>query len=107
MQMILTVQSLNKKRDRFRLGVSLSDSINIFKKRHVEVRIKLCDAIEEIITTTCGFPLPKGFGLYCKELSAWIIRNEFHIYPRGKPTKLNFKYSNKNGTHKLIFINRI
>ncbi len=84
--MTLTVQSTGDKK-RYRLGISLSDSKNFKRGQKISVLLnEECTA-----TISCGSD-SKGFDIYSKEISDWIIKNKFHNYPKGKPTKLLFDF---------------
>mgnify|MGYP003582738674 CR=1 FL=1 len=93
-QLILTVQACEKVTEKckvkYRLGISFQDSIEIFKVRKLRV-ILIFEDIEIITKTICGPPLKKGFDLYHKDLDAWIKKNNFCNYEKGKPTKLMFE----------------
>lgn len=90
----LTVQACEKVTEKckvkYRLGVSLYDSIEIFKVRKIKV-VLILEELEVITKTVCGPPLQKGFDLYHKDLDAWIKKKEFCNYEKGKPTKLIFQ----------------
>lgn len=102
--MILTVQSTGN--GKFRLGINYEDSQTIFQnERGTSVEL-LIGNIELSLKTTCGPPLKKGFDLYSLELHYWIIQNNFHIYHRGNPTKLEFVHDRSNGKHRLTFISK-
>ncbi|MGV4413211.1 hypothetical protein [Chryseobacterium sp. T1] len=93
-QIILTVQSCEKVTEKckvkYRLGISLYDSKNIFKERSLKVILILEEKV--IITKTiCGPPLNKGFDLYQEDLDTWIKEKKFCNYEKGKPTKLIFE----------------
>lgn len=99
--MVLTVQSTGNQK--FRLGISLKDSKEIFKKRGVCVNI-LMPELNIYTKTTCGPPLNKGFDLYKDKLSKWIIENGYNFYEKGNPTRLNFDYKQTDGVHTLKFL---
>lgn len=100
--MILTVQSTGKKN--FRLGISFYDSLKTFNSdRGISVRLIISGLILNL-RTNCGPPLNKGFDLYSKELSDWIVANNYNDYSYRNPTKLNFKYARFRGVHTLTFI---
>lgn len=91
---ILTVQPSEKVTEKckvkYRLGVSYPDSVNIFKVRKLKV-IFIFENIEIVTRTTCGPPLKKGFDLSHNDLDAWIKKNKFCDYEKGKPKKLVFQ----------------
>lgn len=99
--MKLTVQPTGYKT--FRLGINYFDSIKTFKsERGAFVSLIISDEVFNL-QTTCGPPLKKGFDLYSKELSNWIIANNLHDYPPRKPTKLRFQYNQVEGKHTLTY----
>jgi hypothetical protein len=93
---ILTVQSCGK--DRYRLGINTKDSNGYFKKRGVLVKIMIGSIVIQT-KTKCGPPnnlIPnkkykKGFDIYDPLLNEWIRSNQFHIYMKYHPTKLQFR----------------
>ncbi len=89
-RLILAVQPTGS--GSYRLGISNEDSNQYFVHRKRIVFIETSDNTFET-HTTCGPPLPKGFDLYSKEINSWIQENKFHVYPKGKPTKLEFDLS--------------
>lgn len=107
----LTVQACEKVTEKckvkYRLGVSLHDSIEIFKVRKIKVVLILED-MEVVTKTICEPPLQKGFDLYHKDLDAWIKKNGYCNYEKGKPTKLIFQIlENNNGNNiRLEFMKR-
>lgn len=104
-ELILTVQPTGTKEKRaWRLGVSLKDSEEIFRGRGLLIDFML-GKISTQAKTACGPPLKKGFDFNGKVIHEWIIKNNFHLYVEGKPTKLLFQYSEKE--QKLIFIKKI
>ena len=103
--MILTVQSTG--RNSYRLGINLQDSINTFNsERGASVNL-IVGELELQIKTTCGPPLSKGFDLYSKALSIWIVQNNHNGYLPGQPTKLNFDYHMAEDVHTLTFVNAL
>lgn len=110
-QIKLAVQSCEKVTEKckgkYRLGISISDSISIFKVRRLKVFLILDDNVIET-KTICGPPLKKGFDLYHKDLDIWIKKNKFCNYEKGKPTKLIFEIlENSQGTHiKIKFVKK-
>lgn len=110
-QLILTIQACEKVTEKckvkYRLGISFQDSIEIFKVRKLRV-ILIFEDIEIVTKTTCGPPLKKGFDLYHQDLDAWIKKNNYCNYAKGKPTKLLFQIlENIQGEYiKLKFIER-
>jgi hypothetical protein len=90
----LTVQSCGGDKTKFRFGFSIDDS-NKIKERKVEIKI-IINGIQFISKTTCGqwrinengeMIFYKGFDLYSKEISGFIIENKLNEYKKGKPTK--------------------
>lgn len=89
-----------------RFGVSLWDSLNIFKNRYVKVEIYIDETNKFPTQTTCGIPFEngkpeelnkngvpfnkKGYDLYSKEISNWIIKNEYKFSIRSKSKILEF-----------------
>ena len=109
---ILTVQACEKVTEKckvkYRLGISRSDSLNIFKVRGIKV-ILIIEGVEIVTKTLCGPPLKKGFDLYHTTLDQWIKDKKFCDYMKGKPTKLSFQILENNieGTYiKLKFITK-
>ena len=107
----LTVQACEKVTEKckvkYRLGVSLHDSLEIFKVRKIKV-VLILEELQVITKTVCGPPLQKGFDLYHKEIDVWIKSNGFCNYDKGKPTKLSFKIIENTDTQiTLKFINKI
>lgn len=102
-KIILTVQSTWN--DSYRLGISNDDSKQYFVQRKKSVTVKIGN-IKINTHTTCGPPLPKGFDLYAQELNSWILQNNFHVYPKGHPTKLEFDLSRNEDIILLNFIGR-
>jgi len=100
--LILTVQSTGRQGS-YRLGITLDDSENIFKERHVKVQLILGKEIIET-QTTCGPPLKKGFDLYHFQLNNWIVKNNFHKYPSRKPSKLRFNLKKSKDHFILTYI---
>ena len=100
-KIILTVQSTGN--DSYRLGIGNDDSKQYFVHRKKLVTIQIGD-ITINTHTTCGPPLPKGFDLYSQELNSWILQNNFHVYPKGHPTKLEFDLSRDENRVILNFI---
>ncbi|HMK06308.1 MAG TPA: hypothetical protein VK476_02195 [Flavobacterium sp.] len=84
---VLTVQPCGN--GKFRLGLSLNDSRSYFKKRKQQVLIIVGTRVFNT-QTTCGSD-KKGYDLYSTEINEWIIENNYHKYPRHKPTKLEFE----------------
>ena len=105
MEIILTVQPIGN--GKFRLGISYNDSQNIFNKREVILELVLSQTIIVLSKTTCGPPLKKGFDIYSKEISDWIIYNHFHNYQKRKPTKLRFEFDDINNIKILKFTEKI
>jgi len=103
-KVILTIQSTGS--NSYRLGIGSDDSKHYFVHRNKPVALIIGEMTIET-HTTCGPPLPKGFDLYSKELNAWIMQNKFHIYPKGKPTKLEFDLSRKDNTIELMYNKKI
>lgn len=102
---ILTVQSTGTN-NKFRLGINMEDSINIFKNRGKCVFI-IIEKDHFCCKTSCGPPPKKSFDLYSKELSDWIIMNRFHIYTYNNPKKLLFNITETNLFLKLEFVDEI
>ena len=111
-QLTLTVQACKKVTEKckvkYRLGISFQDSIEIFKVRKLCV-ILIFEDIEIVTKTICGPPLKKGFDLYHKDLDAWIKKNNFCSYVKGKPTKLLFQIIEfkENEYTKIKYISKI
>jgi len=102
----LTVQSNGS--GLYRLGVNTLDSATLFKCRGRVVKLILSEKLSVHCKTTCGVLCDskglwfrenpktkqlyrkKGYDLYSKELSSWIVENEFHLYKPRNPTKLYF-----------------
>lgn len=100
--MILTVQSTGN--GSYRLGISLQDSYAVFGgERGAVVRLLIEDQTIET-KTTCGPPLNKGFDLYSKSISKWIVKRNFNNYTRGKPIKLEFEYELIGSIHILKYV---
>ncbi len=108
--MILTVQSCGGNNTRYRLGINIEDSKKYFKKRKIDILISI--GIEKFhIKTSCGKiekeKFLKGFDLYSKELSQFIIDNNWNNYVQMKPTKIDFNYENIDNLIELTFISVI
>lgn len=97
-KLILTVQSCNI--NKFRFGINVKDSKEIFKKRGLEISLNIGE-ISFTTKTKCGpinFDLVKGkksFDLYDIRIDRWIKENEFDVYNKnnfGSPKKLLFDY---------------
>lgn len=103
----LKIQSCGGAKPRFRLGVSIKDS-QLFKIRGIKVRIKI-SKFEFITKTTCGQwydqekkVFKKGFDLYSRELSQYIIKNELNYYPKRVPKTLSFSFALSDNCVSLI-----
>ncbi len=108
----LVVQKCGTKTgDKYRLGINTADSSNKFRTRGALVSITLDCSIVIETKTTCGPPKnpvknkkhKKGFDLYDKRISEWIVKKCFHCYERRKPTRIQFRYSKDDEKHYLIF----
>lgn len=95
-KMTVTIQSCGGDKTKYRLGISIKDSLK-FKNRKVIVRFMIDDFIFET-KTTCGqwyindegeIVFKKGFDLYSKEISDYIINNGLNDYEKGKPNKVD------------------
>ncbi|MDI9338702.1 MAG: hypothetical protein QM539_09800 [Alphaproteobacteria bacterium] len=87
MELILKVQKSFKK---FRLEFSKEDSNVFIKQRGLEIKLQLNNTFSFQVKTSCGPPNNKGYDLSNSLIDAWILENNFHQYPKGKPTKLIF-----------------
>lgn len=105
MEIILTVQPIGS--GKFRLGIPYYDSKNVFKNRGIILELVLSQTITVLSKTTCGPPLKKGFDIYSREISDWIIYNNFHNYQKRKPTKLRFEFDDINNIKILKFTEKI
>ncbi|MCX8473983.1 MAG: hypothetical protein ORN85_10095 [Sediminibacterium sp.] len=101
MELILKVQ---KSYDNYRLEFTKQDSINIIKLRGAPINLTIPPCRNLTLKSSCGPPNNKGFDLQCKEINQWILSNNFHDYPKGKPTKLIFDYNLMQQVHFLTFI---
>jgi hypothetical protein len=99
MTIVLTVQSTS---NNFRLGFNTFDSITFFHHREL-ISLKLDPSVKIKCRCSCGISKKKAFDLNSKILSEWIIKNNFHIYPSRKPTKLFFSMTIVNGDKQLTF----
>jgi len=77
----------NAGKGKYRFGINISDSAKYFKKRDCVVVLQIQSQIF-ITKTTCGLlvysepsalKFKKGFDLYSKGISEFIIENEWHI----------------------------
>jgi hypothetical protein len=98
-EIILKVQSCGN--NKYRLGISTNDSINIFQTRGFELMLFLNPDEEGFVTSTkCGPPndnfdckkCKKAYDLYDIRIHNWIIENNFHNYPPRDPTEFFFQY---------------
>ena len=97
--MILTVQSGGGDGSKWRLGIGLDDSREVFGNRGVPVKLVLSENLILNLKTSCGVLYDeegnwvkgtKGYDLWHRLLSQWIVENGFHRYMRGQPTRLEF-----------------
>jgi hypothetical protein len=112
-KIILVVQGCgSRKLDKYRLGIRVKESTELFKYRGEIVSVQIPNYHTSIVKTTCGPPkevepgkkYKKGYDLYSKDISDWIIDNKFHNYKYREPTELEFYYSLLDKTHHLKFI---
>ena len=82
-----SVQSCGGDKSKFRFGISCKDS-QLFKNRRVYVKFKI-DGKILITKTTCGqwyinekgeLVFTKGFDLYSKEISDYIIKMKYNKF---------------------------
>jgi hypothetical protein len=87
---ILTVQPTGVN---WRLGLSAEDSVRYFS--HMEsVRFFLTKQLIVECNAACGTSKKKkAFDFNKMQLSEWLTCNNFHIYPKRKPTRLIFKFA--------------
>ena len=113
-KIFLVVQSCGYKK-KYRLGINTKNSQELFKQRGVSVRVILSKSSTVNIKTTCGTPnnpikgkrYKKGYDFFSKEISDWIIENNFHCYEYRKPTKLEFEHYKINSTHNLKYTGKV
>src|SRR5690606_30067907 len=118
---LLTVQSQGN--GKYRLGVNVKDSREIFKRRYRQV----CLILEELnvrtkttcvkTKTTCGLPdfekehidvrKKKGYDLSDKKINEWIQSNKFQCYNKSTPTKLEFEIIKISEEIKLKFTGNV
>lgn len=116
----LSLQDAGNGKKRF--GISSKISSEIFKGRYIPVEIRIDDLIFQT-ETTCGIPYEngkpktmtrngnpykkKGYDLYSREISNWIIENENQFILKGKSKRIIFtivKVKNKYILTKIINI---
>ncbi len=100
LELILKVQ---KSYDKYRLEFTKQDSLTYIKERGAFIDITILPYKNIQLKTTCGPHNNKGYDLLNKEIHHWILLNKYHDYPKGKPTKLIFKYQFNEGIHFLTF----
>ena len=113
-KIFLVVQSCGYKK-KYRLGINTKNSQELFKQRGVSIHVILSELLKVKIKTTCGTPnnpikgkkYKKGYDLYSKEISDWIMENDFHCYKYGQPTKIEFEYYKTNSIHNLKFTGKV
>jgi hypothetical protein len=97
-KIVVTIQSCGGNKTKYRLGISIKDSLKI-RDRKVVIRFKIGDISFET-KTTCGqwyidengeIIFKKGFDLYSKEISDYIIKNNLHEYKKRKPNKIEIE----------------
>lgn len=102
-QIEVTVQSCGGNKSKYRLGISTKNS-HLFKHRKVIVKFKIDDKTF-ITKTTCGqwyfnekgdLIFTKGFDLYSKEISDYIIKMNYNLYDFRKPQKKLIHILNDN-----------
>ncbi len=99
MEITLTVQS---SANNWRLGFNTSDSKSLLKHREL-LKVKLnSDTIIEC-RCACGTGRKKAFDINSKVLSEWIVKNNFHKYPPGNPSRLSFILTIEYGVKLLTF----
>ncbi len=99
----LTVQpARNRKFGIYRLGIDSNVSNKYFyKPLKVKIKLRKSDVFE--VSIACGPPSKSGYDLNKKEISNWIIENDFHKYVKGSPTKLKFELHKQEGIFTLIY----
>ena len=101
--LILTVQSNGN--GGWRLGLSKLDSEKYFT--HLEsVRFFLSKELEINCNAACGTSKKKSFDFNNKLLSKWIIENKFDKHPKGSPTKILFKLTQKGTGKTLTYVSK-
>jgi hypothetical protein len=91
----------------YRLGISLEDSLELFKEGGIKVNVKLANNNNVPTKTTCGPPLKKGFDLYHANINTWITAKGFQNYKPHHPTKLEFNYAIIIGVIVLTFVRKL
>jgi hypothetical protein len=104
-KIILTVQSTGK--NKFRLGINLSDSRAYFKTGKTIVILKLSNDLTIESRTACGPPSRQGYDLNHNDLDKWIKDNDFISKVYGKPIKLEFSFEKINDVIVLTFLKKI
>lgn len=105
MNMVLKVQpAKNKNYGIYRLGIGPDDSSHYFYKP-LTITLVLSGGLTIQVNIACGPPTKKGYDVNSKDLSDWIKRNRYHIYPYGNPTELEFTYQ-KRGSRILLTFRR-
>ena len=99
---IITLSVHNGWNGKYRFYVNSVDSRLIFKNRKQKVVI-LIDGHRFETHTTCGpkdwknlkVGSKKGYDLYSKEISDWIIKNKYFKKASGECIKFNFTWNRK------------
>lgn len=109
-----TIQSCGD--GKFRFGLNTKDSAQYFVFKYLPVVI-IIDGVLHITKTTCGqhafneednsIIFTKGFDLYSEELSKYIIKKKWHVYKKGKPTKIKFDLEKQTNGIVLKFKNKV
>ncbi|MDA9266979.1 hypothetical protein N9P66_01270 [Salibacteraceae bacterium] len=110
--MKLTVQ--NYSNDKYRLGITSSDSIKYFKCRGVKVIVWLSKTNKVEVNTTCDTPtddkgvqnkgFTEGYNLNHEEIDNWIKLKGFDKYSPNEPKEIQFSFKErKNGDIVLVY----
>jgi hypothetical protein len=117
-RIFLSIQSAGK--NKYRLGISVKDSLNIFKCRGQSVEMHIPGLKTIKCRTTCGNPCgengiwiksksdkplrKKGYDLYDPDLSKWLREMPARKLSNSWSKKLEFSFSFNSGVIKLVFI---